>query len=255
MATISSSGLASANKAGVEGATTISATDTPSGVGNVATMTVKAGKAVIIPPTEQFLLHCELEGPGMYEFRALLISLAAMFGSVAVFLAIPVVGWALSLALAIFAFLALLFDGPIIQSNTATPPGSTSSGGDGWGNYAFVNAPTPNDLVDILYVYGRWVFDLLHQPGGSNELHPVHFTIKVCAASQTDIQNGNWPAHLAGLQAKLDAQYQTNFGVTTLPVTLKLQAAAENQWSLHPLLDGCQGSVSFAPPAVPPAPK
>jgi hypothetical protein len=244
LVTISSGGLAAATG---QGTVTITALDQPSGVGNTATMTVTAA----LPPTEQMLLHCEIEGPGMYEFRALLIGLAAMFAAVAPILAIPVIGWALSLALAIFAFLALLFDGPAIQSDTATPPDSTANSKDGFGNYAFVDAPTPNDLVDILYVYGRWVFDSLHQPAGSNELHPVHFTIKVTAASQVDIQNGNWPAILVGLKAELDQQYN----LILQPATLKLQAAPENQWSFHPLLDGCQGSASYAPPSTPPAPK
>ena len=157
----------------------------------------------------------------------------------------PDIGWALSLAMAIFAFLALLFDGPAIQNDTASPPDSTSNNGDGFGNYAFVGAPTPNDLVDILYVYGRWVFDSLHQPAGSNELHPVHFTINVGTASQNDIQNGKWPANLVGMKDALDKQ----FNLILAPSTLKLQAAPENQWSFHPLLDGCQGSASYAPPS------
>jgi len=39
------------------------------------------------------------------------------------------------------------------------------------------------------------------------------------------------------------------------PPTLKLQSAPEFQWFLHPLIDGCQGQTSYAPPATPPAPK
>lgn len=256
-ATISGDGVATATSNSlVTGTTTITASVqvTPEVAGGTAQLTVQDSLPITHhPPSEQMLIHCEIEGPGMEEFRSLLIILAAMFASVSVLAVLPVVGWAISLVLAILAFLALLFGGPAIQANQAGPPNPAGSpqGGDGWGGFAYVDAPYGDSLVDIVYVYGRWVFDSLHQPSGSNELHPVHFVIKVEQASQTDLANGNWPADLVGMKAKLDKQYT----LILAPSTLKLQAKPEFQWSLHPLLDGCQGQTSYAPPSTPPAPK
>ena len=80
---------------------------------------------------------------------------------------IPVIGWILSWILSILAFLALLFGGPVIQHNDASPP----SGG-GWGGAfnPYEAAGGPDGIVDIAYVFGRWVYDSLHD--GSDELHP-----------------------------------------------------------------------------------
>jgi len=255
IATVDGSGLATAtNNSLVTGSTTITATDQATQVAGIAQLTVQDSLPISNhPPTEEFLLHCEIEGPGMIEFRNLLLALASMFGAVAAISAIPVIGWAVSLILALFAFLALLFDGPAIQSDTAGPPNppGSPSGGDGWGGYAYVDTPFADSMVDIVYVYGRWVFDSLHQPAGSNELHPVHFVIKVDQVSQSDLANGNWPADLDGKKAALDKQYT----LILAPPTLKLLDAADLQWSLHPLIDGCQGATSYAPPSTPPAPK
>jgi hypothetical protein len=58
---------------------------------------------------QNFLLHCEIEGRGMLDLRTLLWVLFGVFTALAAISAIPVVGWAISLFLAILAFFAFLF--------------------------------------------------------------------------------------------------------------------------------------------------
>jgi hypothetical protein len=191
-------------------------------------------------PLESFLIHCEIEGAGFSDLQILLTILAAVFFTAALVYAIPVIGPVLSWILAALAWLAFLFGGGACQADTASPP---SSGGWGGSFNAYINAANPDSLVDLAYVYGRWVYDSGHSPG-FNELHPVHFMLKIGCAKQADLANGNWPSDLATKQAGYDAQFAAN----NAPGAAAAQAEPQNQWTLHPLLDGCRGTTPYPEP-------
>jgi hypothetical protein len=165
-----------------------------------------------------------------------------VFVAAAVVSAIPIIGPALSWILSILAFLAFLFGGAAITHDDASPP----SGG-GWGGKfnPYDGAGKPTDVVDLAYVYGRWVYDSLHD--GWNELHPLHFMIKIGQTTQGELAGGNWPPDLGDTQTKLDGQFNT----INSPGTAQTQAEPQNQWTLHPLLDGCLGSVKYPDPPPP----
>jgi hypothetical protein len=194
---------------------------------------------------QHFLMHCEIEGPGMHDLLILLEVLAAAFLAAAFLFAIPVIGPILTWVLTLLALLAFLIGLANITHDDASPP----SGG-GWGGSfkAWENAAS-GDPVDIAYVFGRWVYDSLHKGAESNELHPVHYMIKVCKpVTKGDLQNGNWPPDLGEIQQKYDAQ----FGVINSPGTIEIQEQPQNQWTVHPLLDGCQGATPYPmPPPIP----
>jgi hypothetical protein len=90
-------------------------------------------------------------------------------------------------------------------------------------------------LVDIVYVFGRWVYDSLHS--GWIELHPVHFLIKIGQATQGDLSGGNWPGDVGDKQQHYDEMFAV-IGSSSAAVT---QAEPQNQWDLHPLIDGRLG--------------
>jgi len=112
-----------------------------------------------------------------------------------------------------FPLLALLIGGPAITHDDASPP----SGG-GWGGSfnPYETAGDPSGLVDLAYVFGRWVYDSLHKGAESNELHPVHYMIKIGQATQGDLSVGLWPPDLGTVQQRYDAQ----FGVINSPGTI-----------------------------------
>jgi hypothetical protein len=190
---------------------------------------------------QQFLLHCEIEGPGMYELRTLLWVLFGVFVLAAALSAIPVIGPILSLILSILAFLAFLFGGPAIQQDDASPP----SGGGWGGSFNPYSGGNPNAPVDLAYVYGRWVYDSLHT--GWNELHPLHFMIKIGTTTAGSLGVGKWPTDLGDLIARYDLEY----GVINAPSTVATQAEPQNQWTLHPLLDGCLAGTGYPDPPPP----
>jgi hypothetical protein len=200
-----------------------------------------------LPPgsTDQhFLLHCEIEGPGMHDLLILLGVMCAVFVAAAFVFAIPMVGPILSWILIALALLAFLIGGPAITHDDASPP----SGG-GWGGSfnPYETASDPDGLVDLAYVFGRWVYDSLHTGRESNELHPVHYMIRLGQATQGNLSKGIWPPDLGEMQQKYDAQ----FGVINSPNTIEIQKQPQNQWTVHPLLDGCLSGTPYPEPLPP----
>lgn len=188
---------------------------------------------------QHFLLHCEIEGAGIADLRTLLWVLFGVFVVAAALYAIPIVGPVLSWILTILAFLAFLIGGAAVQHDDASPP---TDGGWGGSFNAFDSAASPDGLVDLAYVYGRWVYDSLHD--GWNELHPLHFMIKIGQAKQGDLNRGDWPPELGTLQTRLDNQFAAN----ATPASVAAQAEPQNQWTLHPLVDGCEGERPYPQP-------
>jgi hypothetical protein len=189
--------------------------------------------------SQHFLLHCEIEGPGMRDLRTLLWVLFGVFVAAAALSAIPVIGSALAWILSILAFLAFLIGGAAITHDDASPPT-----GGGWGGTfnSWERPSEPGDKVDLAYVYGRWVYDSLHD--GWNELHPLHFMIKIGDANKGDLQKGDWPGDLGEKQHRYDELYT---GIND-PGTPAKQAQPPNDWTVHPVLDGCDGGDGYPTP-------
>jgi hypothetical protein len=139
------------------------------------------------------------------------------------------------------ALLAFLFGVPAITGDDAAPP-STGEWGGTFNPYE--TAGDPNGFVDLAYVFGSWVYDSLHTGRESNELHPVHYMVKIGEATQGDLSAGIWPQEFGEIKLKYDQQ----FGVINSPGTIEIQAQPQNQWTVHPLLDGCLGAVPYPDP-------
>jgi hypothetical protein len=201
-------------------------------------------------PTEgshqHFLIHCEIEGGGMYDLRETLYWVLGLIVVTTVLSAIPGVGWLLSAILAALAILLMFLGAYSAQNDKASAP---PDGPDGqWGGIMHPYV-AHEKFVDIGYAYGRWVYDSFHNytsspPGGWNELHPLHFILKIGEAPRGRIAEGNWPTDLGERRAKYDAQ----FAEITAPGSAALQAEPQNQWTLHPLLDGCQAGGGYPMP-------
>jgi hypothetical protein len=193
---------------------------------------------------QHFMIHCEIEGRGMYDLLVLLWSLFGLLVAAAALSWIPVAGWIIALIAMLLALLGLAIGVPALENDQATPPQDGNWGGQ---FNAYENAASDKDPVDIAYIFGRWVYDSLHQPGG-NELHPIHYMLKVGTALKGDIKKGIWPAKACGLRKRLD-QIFVEINSPTTPI---IQSRPENQWTIHPLLDGCLGETPYPQPQPPP---
>ena len=170
-----------------------------------------------------WVLHCEFEGAGARDLMlAAEIALALAVAALGVCLFVPLGGLIIAGILAILSVLAYLLGIIVAHSDQASPADENPALGeihanDGTGQGA-----------DILVIMGSWVYDTGHE--GWNELHPVKFCERI------GTWPGKWPTTLFGLEAR----WATAIGQATSTDTLENQQQPQNQWQVHPLLDGCQ---------------
>ena len=87
---------------------------------------------------------------------------------------------------------------------------------------------------------GRWVFDSLHT--GWNELHPI----KVC--TKIGSWDGAWPGGTVNRQKRLDDAFTAG----ERDDIVKRQQQPTHQWTVHPLVDGCERSTQPPSDQAPP---
>lgn len=182
--------------------------------------------------TPTAVLHCEFEGGGVYDLMLAALAALAFAVAAAVVCAIPVIGWIACLILNAVAALIVL--GGIIAAlnDTGNPNDVDSNLGD-----LHVNDPTGRG-ADIVVVQGAWAYDSAHE--GWNEIHPI----KHCQRIGTF--NGSW-AEYGDCVALRDGNCDM-IGKATSALTVANQQQPENQWSIHPVIDGCDGGTPYPPP-------
>lgn len=202
------------------------------------------------PSFQSFLLHCEIEGPGMYYLRSMMYALLAVFIAAAI-LAATGIGAILAFLLGLLAFLAGLFGGAIIQKQGVNPPAGSGYGGSELEPYRLPDGTLNPAGATLVYVRGRWIYDSLHS--GWNELHPLEYLQIIAPPGDatglipsSSVNNGDWP-DLSRAKEYLDGQYK----MLEDPKSAELQAEPQNQWQLHPLLDGCLGPTPYPEPTAP----
>jgi hypothetical protein len=187
-------------------------------------------------------LHAEFEGAGVYDLLQACYAALALATAAAVVCAIPVFGWIACLVLSVAAGLVTLV-GAINALNDKGNPTDVNS------NLSSIHAADAPDgrNADILLVKGAWVYDSAHS--GWNEIHPI----KQCAKIGTMTMQGWSEIQVA------EGQFQTitdiaawvsgwcnAIGQASSPVTVSAQQQPQNQWTIHPLVDGCNpGSTSL----------
>jgi hypothetical protein len=215
-------------------------------------------------------LHCEFEGGGIIDLMHAAEAALAFATAAAVVCAIPVVGWIACTILSAIALIISLVGIFNALNNKGVPS-----------VYDPVTGQTSSALHpghDILFVKGTWVFDTAHE--GWNEIHPIKECQLVAKARYASsdvvdwdyaiasylVAQGRWqwdatdPASLKPI--KLDGPPKsgdwTNWvqswcdhvASASSPLTVANQGRSENQWQVHPEIDGCrpeQGGDDHAP--------
>ncbi|MGZ4869068.1 MAG: hypothetical protein ACXV2F_01730, partial [Halobacteriota archaeon] len=124
-----------------------------------------------------------------------------------------------------------LFGGLIGLGDTGSPSDTNPSLGD-----LHTNDKSQGGLgADILIVMGRWVYDAGHNNEGLgwNELHPVKFCERIGK------WDGDWPIDWPADLKDLEKQWEVAIGEASSSLTIEQQKKPENQWQVHPLIDGC----------------
>jgi hypothetical protein len=164
-------------------------------------------------------LHCEFEGAGVYDLLlASSISLAVAIAAYMVCVLVPFpVGAILAAILALLSLLGLAIGAGVGANDSASPSDE---------NPALGGELHPGDL---LVVAGSWVYDSGHQPSGWNEIHPIKF------CSPIGHWDGEWPPDIN----ELETLWGIALGDATSTTVIELQKQPQNQWQVHPILDGC----------------
>jgi hypothetical protein len=193
-------------------------------------------------------LMCECEGRGMDILKQYLTALVAMLavGSVASwFCWVPIIGWiacAVALAIAVAAVVSILPSLLHAQDDVAGLSDMPELGGS-LHQYA-----EDGNNADFVVVYGDWVYDGMHD--GWNEIHPVHHCQKLSGLKW----DGYWPdVFFRGRRGeeffKEDKvkEWCKSIKNASSPSTQANQQKPENQWEIHPDIDGCMPNVTPIP--------
>ncbi len=171
------------------------------------------------------VLHAEFEGAGVYDVSiangiALGLSAVALIAC----LADGFWGTLAAIVLAILALLAALIGLLVGLGDTGSP----SDVGVG----TITSTKDKADGASIMGVFGTWVYDSGHNNEGKgyNEIH----TIK--RAAQVGTWGGAWPPNT---QAIID-DWEREAGTAGSALTVEEQGKPENDWAVHPLVDGCE---------------
>jgi hypothetical protein len=178
------------------------------------------------PPAGPGVFEIEFEGSGVWDLYQALLAASVPAAIAAATCWIPVIGWIICLIASLVALAIAGIGAAVAQGDS---PDVTVSG----------SAIRPG--VDVLFVMGRWVLDSAHS--GWNELHPVLAAQKIGAVDPAKVATGNpWTgtdfADPVKLKAKLDAMCGLT-GEASSPLTAAAQAQPQNQWNIHPVVDGC----------------
>jgi hypothetical protein len=172
------------------------------------------------------VLHCEFEGGGVYDLMLAVLAAIAFATAAIIVCAIPVFGWIACLILNAIAAAITLVGIVVALNDTGNPNDVNPNLGE-----LHTNDETGRG-ADILVVRGTWVYDSAHE--GWNEIHPI----KHCQRCTNDTYSGGWSTYGDG--TALRDQWCEAIGKATAPATIDNQTKPENQWTTHPLIDGCQ---------------
>jgi hypothetical protein len=168
------------------------------------------------------VLHCEFEGGGIYKLMEFARALLAVAAVTAALCWIPIIGWILCLIVPYVALAISLAGLASALNDTGNPNDVATNLGE-----LHVNDPTGRG-ADIVVVKGAWVYDSQHR--GWNEIHPI----KYCQRIGT--YEGNW----AGYDVRVLRDHWCDaINRSDTPAMIANQARPENQWTVHPALDGC----------------
>ncbi|HZN09926.1 MAG TPA: hypothetical protein VFB65_24230 [Pyrinomonadaceae bacterium] len=170
------------------------------------------------------VLHAEFEGSGVkIMLDGAQIGLWLAVASVAMCVAIPL-PWGPIVAgiLALLAWLAMLL-GLVMGLNDEGNPADV----DPSLATLHTNDPQTGEGADLLGVTGTWVYDTAHE--GWNEIHPI----KLCEKIGT--WQGNWPPDID----EIIEHWDTAVKDATSPQTQLEQTNPQQDWVVHPDVDGC----------------
>lgn len=165
------------------------------------------------------VLHAEFEGGGVQTLYDAAKAALVVSSVGAVLCMIPVIGWIACLIAGLITAAILGIAALVALSNRGSPTDVNP------------DLDELHSFVDVLVVKGSWVYDSAHE--GWNEIHPIKQCQRIKTLGGGVLQA--WPKDIAD-QAKAWCE---ELGKASSPLTRDSQSRPENQWEVHPFVDGC----------------
>jgi hypothetical protein len=185
------------------------------------------------------VLHAEFEGAGVYDLLVACLAAFAFATAATAVCSIPIFGFVACLILLLIAA-AITVAGVIIALNDKANPTDVNS------NLADLHQLDPTGLADIVVVQGTWVYDSAHE--GWNEIHPI----KQCQIIGKWFNSWNSAPEFVPPPGTntlpLVEQWCSMIADANSPGTKDNQTQPQNQWQIHPDIDGCEPGGSPPPP-------
>lgn len=185
------------------------------------------------------VLHCEVKGCRVHDVCVVLKAMSFAGLGVAIFCEIPIIGWIACLIAA--AIWVAVTAAAVAIAWAATHNGDINDVYDPAAGALTAADPTTGEGGDVIIVKGDWSFDAGHS--GWNEIHPVRHVQKLVVP---DIYRSMAKASQELVEAfKRDFLDPWCFHVRQAddPAVKKSQEEPENEWHIHPLIDGCRPPV------------
>ena len=192
-------------------------------------------------PHDTEVFHVEVKGCRVHDVCTVLKVMSFGAPIVAAICSIPLIGWVVCLiaaliwlaitAVSVAIAWAAAHNGDI--NDVYDPAAGTLTAAD----------PTTGEGGDVVLVSGDWVYDAGHS--GWNEIHPIRHVQRL-----TPVVNARFrgmgkadPTLVEAFKKEVLDVWCGHVGMSSDPLVIEEQKKPENQWHIHPLIDGCEERV------------
>ena len=192
-------------------------------------------------PHDTEVFHIEVKGCRVHDVCAVLKVMSFGAPALGVFCSIPVIGWLACLIVAAI-WLAVTAAAVAIAWN-ATHNGDINDVYDPAAGDLTAADPKTGEGGDVILVRGDWVYDAGHS--GWNEIHPIRHVQKLTPEVEARFQGMGKadPALVEDFKKEVLDVWCFHVEQSTDPLVIKAQKEPENEWHIHPTIDGCDEEV------------
>lgn len=189
-------------------------------------------------PHDTEVFHVEVKGCRVHDVCAVLKVMSFGAPIVAAICSIPLIGWVVCLIAA--AIWLAITAAAVAIAWAATHNGDINDVYDPAAGELTAADPATGEGGDVVLVRGDWVYDAGHS--GWNEIHPIRHVQKL-----TPNVDGRFrgmgkadPALVDEFKTEVLDVWCFHVGESSDPLVITAQKEPENQWHIHPLIDGCE---------------
>jgi hypothetical protein len=192
-------------------------------------------------PQDTEVFHVEVKGCRVHDVCAVLKVMSFGAPIVGAICSIPLIGWVVCLIAA--AIWLAITAAAVAIAWAATHNGDINDVYDPAAGELTAADATTGEGGDVILVSGDWVYDAGHS--GWNEIHPIRHVQKLTPEVDARFRGMGKadPMLVEAFKTEVLDVWCFHVGESRDPLVIAAQQEPENQWHIHPLIDGCQDDV------------